>query len=102
MRMGRRGRKRQLGVEDEYWRLILGGGRHGGGVSPGGDHSQDWVPVARRTRWFAAIAVAEGNRSSRYLSLLERQRIATLRQRGLTIREVARRLGPAGTIDNQP
>ena len=23
--MGRRGRKRQLGIEDEYWRLILGG-----------------------------------------------------------------------------
>jgi hypothetical protein len=23
--MGRRGRERQLGLEDEYWRLILGG-----------------------------------------------------------------------------
>jgi hypothetical protein len=25
MDMARRGRKRQLGVEDEYWRLVLGG-----------------------------------------------------------------------------
>lgn len=25
MRMARRGRKRQLGIEDEYWRLILSG-----------------------------------------------------------------------------
>jgi hypothetical protein len=31
--------------------------------------------------------------SSRYLSLLERRRLATLRERGLTIREIAIRLG---------
>jgi IS30 family transposase len=38
-------------------------------------------------------------RSGRYLSLLERQRIASLRERGHGVREVARRLGrSASTI----
>lgn len=35
----------------------------------------------------------EQDRSERYLSLLERQRIATLRRQGLSMREIARRLG---------
>jgi IS30 family transposase len=39
--------------------------------------------------------VAEDARSCRYLSLLERQRIATLRERGLGVREIARRIGRA-------
>jgi IS30 family transposase len=39
--------------------------------------------------------VAEEARSTRYLSLLERQRIATLRERGLGVREIARRIGRA-------
>jgi IS30 family transposase len=34
----------------------------------------------------------EARRSNRYLSLLERQRIATLRGQGLGVREIARRL----------
>ncbi|WP_373429913.1 helix-turn-helix domain-containing protein [Streptomyces sp. V1I1] len=46
-----------------------------GGLEP------DYVPAA--------------SRSGRYLSLLERQRIASLRERGLTIREIAARLGRA-------
>ncbi|MFD3537772.1 IS30 family transposase [Streptomyces sp. NPDC058664] len=37
----------------------------------------------------------ESSRSGRYLSLLERKRIATLRERGLGIREIASRLGRA-------
>jgi IS30 family transposase len=37
--------------------------------------------------------LAESSRSSRFLSLPERQRIATLRGRGLGVREIARRLG---------
>jgi transposase, IS30 family len=37
--------------------------------------------------------VAEEARCSRYLSLLERQRIATLRERGHGVREITRRLG---------
>jgi len=37
--------------------------------------------------------LAEDVRSTRYLSLLERQRIATLRERGHGVREIARRLG---------
>ncbi|MET9023703.1 IS30 family transposase [Actinopolymorpha sp. NPDC004070] len=39
--------------------------------------------------------MAETARSSRYLSLLERQRIATLRGQGLSIRTIATRLGRA-------
>jgi IS30 family transposase len=90
--MTRRGRKRRLVLEDEYWRLIL-----------------DGVPtvvacrelgIGRKTgyRWrteaggIPPARVAEDARSSRYLSLLERQRIATLRERGLGVREIARRI----------
>lgn len=41
-------------------------------------------------------------RSDRYLSLLERRRIATLRERGLGIREIAERLGrSASTISRE-
>ncbi|MFD7004133.1 helix-turn-helix domain-containing protein [Streptomyces mirabilis] len=39
--------------------------------------------------------VPETSRSGRYLSLLERQRIAALRSRGLTIRQIAGLLGRA-------
>lgn len=39
--------------------------------------------------------LAERARSGRYLSLLERQRIATLRERGLGVRQIADRLGRA-------
>src|SRR4051812_15083109 len=44
----------------------------------------------------------ESARSGRYLSLLERQRIATLRDRGLGVREIARRLDrSASTISRE-
>lgn len=91
--MGRRGRKRQLAVEDEYWQLILDG--------MGTVEACRRVGITRKTgyRWRAErgglppLRLAESSRGSRYLSLLERQRIATLRSRGLGIREVARRIG---------
>jgi DNA-binding CsgD family transcriptional regulator len=91
--LGRRGRKRQLKLEDEYWRLILAG--------VGTAEACRQVGIGRKTgyRWRAErggippARVAEESRSSRYLSLLERQRIATLRERGHGIREIARRLG---------
>lgn len=82
--MGRRGRKRQLDVETEYWQLLLSG-----------------VGITRKTgyRWRAEnggippVRVAEAARTSRYLSLLERQRIATLRARGFGVRVIATRIG---------
>jgi IS30 family transposase len=91
--MTRRGRKRRLVLEDDYWKLILDGVptveacRHLG--------------IGRKTgyRWRAEAGglppgrVSEETRSSRYLSLLERQRMATLRERGHGVREIARRLG---------
>ena len=93
--MERRGRKRQLGVESEYWRLL----RQGVGT---GDACRR-VGITRKTgyRWRAEIGggppvrLAEPDLSSRYLSLLERQRIATLRREGFGVREIARRLGRA-------
>src|SRR4051794_30376729 len=59
--------------------------------------------IGRKTgyRWRAEngglppARLAESSRSSRFLSLLERQRIATLHGRGLGVREIARRLGRA-------
>ena len=91
--MGRRGRKRRLDVESEYWRLVLSG--------VGTVEACKQVGIGRKTgyRWRAEngglppAALGEGVRSQRYLSLLERQRIASLRRDGLGVREIARKLG---------
>jgi transposase-like protein len=93
--MTRRCRKRRLVLEDEYWKLILDG-------MPTGEACRQ-IGIGRKTgyRWRAEAEglpparVAEETRSSRCLSLLERQRIATLRERGHGVREIARRLGRA-------
>ena len=93
--MTRRGRKRRLVLEDEYWKLILEG-------VPAVEACRQ-IGIGRKTgyRWRAQAGglppgrVAEETRSSRCLSLLERQRIATLRERGHGVREIARRLGRA-------
>lgn len=90
--MARRGRKRRLGIEDEYWDLILAG--------VGTVEACKLVGIGPKTgyRWRAELGGlpprrrVEGQRSDRYLSLIERQRIATLRRQGLSIREIARRL----------
>jgi transposase, IS30 family len=91
--LGRRGRKRQLTVEDEYWDLILDG--------VGTVEACRRVGIGRKTgyRWRAErgglppLRLNEADRKGRYLSKLERQRIASLRGQGLGIREIARRLG---------
>ena len=102
MLMGRRGRKRRLAVEDEYWALILAG--------VGTVAACKQVGITRKTgyRWRAErgglppLRLAEAERGSRYLSLLERQRIATLRGQGLSVREIARRLGrSASTVSRE-
>lgn len=93
--MTRRGRKRRLVWEDEYWKLILDG-------VPTVEACRQ-IGIGRKTgyRWRAEAGglppgrIAEEVRSSRYLSLLERQRIATLRERGHGVREIACRLGRA-------
>jgi IS30 family transposase len=91
--VGRRGRKRQLDLESEYWKLLQSG--------VGTVAACKLLGIGRKTgyRWRAGNGglppgrLAESARSGRYLSLLERQRIATLRERGLGVREIARRLG---------
>src|SRR3954464_5553020 len=93
MRVGRRGRKRQLDLKSEYWKLLQSG--------VGTVAACKLLGIGRKTgyRWRAENGglppgrLAESARSGRYLSLLERQRIATLRERGLGVREVARRGG---------
>jgi IS30 family transposase len=90
--MGRRGRKRQLVVEDEYWALVLEG--------VGTVEACRRVGIGRKTgyRWRAErgglppLRLPEAERGDRYLSLIERKRIATLRERGLGVREIARRV----------
>ncbi|WP_433307517.1 IS30 family transposase [Actinoplanes sp. CA-030573] len=90
--MGRRGRKRQLDVEARYWQLLLSG--------IGTVQACRLVGITRKTgyRWRAEnggippARIAEAARSNRYLSRLERQRIATLRGQGLGVREIARRI----------
>jgi hypothetical protein len=90
--LGRRGRKRRLTVEDEYWKLILEGvgtveacRESGLGARPaiGGE------PNAVACRRCASARLITG----RYLSQLERQRIATLRAAGWVC---ARSLGDWG------
>lgn len=93
MELGRRGRKRRLGIEDEYWHLI----RSGVGTA----EACRLVGIGRKIgyRWRAErgglplLRRREDDRSGRYLSLLERQRTATLRRQDIGIREIARRLG---------
>src|SRR3954447_16478849 len=93
MRVGRRGRKRQLDLETEYWKLLQSGVRTVAACQ--------LLGIGRKTgyRWRAENGgpppgrPGRAPRSSRFLSLLERQRIATLRGRGLAVREIARRLG---------
>jgi len=87
--MRRRGRKRQLGVEDECWSLTLAG--------VGTVEACRRAGITRKTgyRWRAErgglppLRVAEDGRGSRYLSMLERERIAVLRRQGCSVREVA-------------
>jgi DNA invertase Pin-like site-specific DNA recombinase len=91
--LGRRGRKRRLAIEDEYWKLILDG--------VGTAEACRLVGIGRKTgyRWRAErgglppLRLGEAERRGRYLSQLERQRIATLRDSGLGVREIARRVG---------
>ncbi|WP_455769119.1 IS30 family transposase [Micromonospora chersina] len=93
--MGRRGRKRRLELETEYWRLLQSG--------VGTFEACRLVGIGYKTgyRWRAENGgvppawLADDVRSGRYLSLLERQRIATLRRQGLTIRAIAEQLGRA-------
>ncbi|MCX2729407.1 IS30 family transposase [Saccharopolyspora sp. NFXS83] len=95
--MTRRGRKLRLDLESEYWLLLAAG--------VGTVEACRIVGVGRKTgyRWRAEhggvppAKVAEDARSNRYLSLLERQRIATLHERGLSIRTIADRLGRAAS-----
>ena len=90
--MGRRGRKRQLDVEARYWELVLSG--------VGTVQACRMVGIGRKTgyRWraerggLAPLALSETRRTNRFLSRLERQRIATLRGQGLGVREIARRI----------
>jgi transposase, IS30 family len=100
--VGRRGRKRQLDLETEYWKLLQSG--------VGTVAVCKLLGIGRKTgyRWRAEngglppARLAESARSGRYLSLLERQRIATLRDRGLGVREIARRLDrSASTISRE-
>jgi IS30 family transposase len=82
-----------LDVESEYWRLV------GSGV--GTVRACKQLGIGRKTgyRWRAEsgglppAALGEGVRSQRYLSLLERRRIATLRREGLGVRQIAEELG---------
>jgi hypothetical protein len=97
VRMGRRGRKRQLELETEYWQLLKAG--------VGTVAACRIVGITRKTGYrrraenggIPPVRLAETARTSRYLSLLERQRIATLRSRG----HGARR-SPGGSVGRRP
>jgi IS30 family transposase len=87
------GRERRLELESECWQLIMSG--------VGTVEACKQLGIGRKTgcRWrmenggLPPERLAEDARSNRCLSLLERQRIATLRLDGLGVREIARRIG---------
>lgn len=89
--MGRRGRKRDLDREIRYWEMIASG--------VGTVEACRRVGVTRKTgyRWRAemggVIAKKPAVSSGRYLSLFERQRIASWHDRGASVREIASRIG---------
>lgn len=93
--MPRRGRKRRITLEAEYWALLFAG--------MGTVEACRQVGIGRKTgfRWrqenggIPPKLVAEDRHSGRYLSRFERQRIAGLRERGHGVREIARRIGRA-------
>src|SRR5512147_1229187 len=93
--MGRRGPKRQLERESEYWALLKAG--------VGTVEACRMVGITRKTGYgwrtenggVPPARLAEEARTSRYLSLLERRRIATLREQGRGVREIARLLDRA-------
>jgi IS30 family transposase len=82
-----------LDIESEYWLLLAAG--------VGTKEACKRLGIGRKTgyRWRAEngglppAALGESSRSQRYLSLLERRRIATLRREGLSVRQVAEQLG---------
>jgi transposase, IS30 family len=91
--MSRRGRKRQLEIESEYWRLLACG--------VGTVDACRTVGIGRKTgyRWRAEnggvppVRLPEAARATRYLSLLERHRIAALKARGHGVCDIAEQLG---------
>ncbi|WP_230393842.1 IS30 family transposase [Plantactinospora alkalitolerans] len=91
--MARRGRKRRLDVETLYWEMILAGVET--------VEACRILGIGRKTgyRWRAEhggvppVRLAEAARDNRFLSLLERQRIGTLRREGLGVRAIADELG---------
>jgi hypothetical protein len=93
--MARRGRNRRRETETLYWQLVSSG--------VGTVRACQEAGIGRKTgyRWRAENGglppgrVAEEARSGRYLSRLERQRIATLHRQGLGVRAIAERLGRA-------
>ena len=98
--MAKRGRKRDLDRELEYWDLLASG--------IGTVEACRRVGVTRKTgyRWRAemggVIAKKRAPQSGRYLSMFERQRIASLRDRGHGVREIARRVGrSASTVSRE-
>jgi IS30 family transposase len=93
--MARRGPKRRLDLETVYWELVRSGV---GTVQACRD-----AGIGRKTgfRWrqenggLQPSRLGEVAQSGRYLSQFERQRIASLHERGHGVREIARRLNRA-------
>jgi transposase-like protein len=93
--MPRRGRKRRITHEAEYWALLSAG--------MGTVEACRQVGIGRKTgfRWrqenggIPPKLLGEDRHSGRYLSRFERPRIAGLYERGHGVREIARRIGRA-------
>lgn len=95
--MARRGRKRRLELESEYWILLAAG--------MGTVEACQQLGIGRKTgyRWRAEngglppARLPDPVRQNRFLSLLERQRIATLNCEGWGVRAITVTLGRAAS-----
>lgn len=89
---GRRGRKRRLEQESQYWRLLTEGVGTAEACREVGIGRKTGFQWRRESGGFSQARRADPERSGRYLSQLERQRIAVLAEGGHSIREIGRRL----------
>jgi IS30 family transposase len=91
----RRGRKRRLGTETLYWQLVQSGAGTAEACGQAGTGRKAGYRWRAEDGGLPPSRVAGSARSSRCLSLLERQRIATLHRDGPGVRAIAARLGRA-------
>jgi transposase, IS30 family len=93
--MARKGRKRRLELDALYWDLIRSGVGTVEACREAGIGRKAGFRWRHETGGLPPARLGEREHCGRYLSRFERQRIAALNERGIGVREIARRMGRA-------